>query len=335
LDITRKSARAWIHRKLSELIRKSGVDALFVDFGSTHDFPQYYNFDESIATPDDYKEIFMKSIKTLNRVYTIGTTSATKLPKLPTFVSLSPTPSTWEGLQTVIPNMLSLGVAGFPFVNPGFIGGDYLVRQEIVTESTNFESTTAYDTNFENGTMTLHLHSDNATTPVTFENATTEEEPFEVKFDPKPNRELYVRWLELAHFLPVVQFTYLPSDYDPELVQLAQELKTIRKLKLYPYIKKAINDALTTGLPIIQPLWMSDPQDANCLKIWDEFTIGGDILVAPILNQNVTEREIYLPKGRWRDEMDGSSTKGERWIHHYKLRPHQIAYFTKLEDPVN
>lgn len=236
----------------------------------------------------------MKAVKNLSRVLTIGTTSATKLPKLPTFVFLSPTASTWSGIQSIIPNLLTLGIGGFPFISPGVIGGDFLSPS--------------------------HESRSNKT---------------QIEEDVKPERELYMRWLELAHFLPVVQFSHLPSDYDSEMIQLAQKLRTIRRAKVYPYIRKGINDALTTGLPIIQPLWMSDPEDSNCLKIWDEFTIGGDILVAPILNKSLTEREIYLPKGRWRDEMDGSSTKGERWIHHYKVKMDQIAYFTKVEESGN
>lgn len=43
---------------------------------------------------------------------------------------------------------------------------------------------------------------------------------------------------------------------------------------------------------------MSDPTDPNCLKVSDEFTIGGDILVAPVLRPGEDERDIYLPKGK-------------------------------------
>ena len=83
---------------------------------------------------------------------------------------------------------------------------------------------------------------------------------------------------------------------------------------------------------MIRPLWMIDPQDANCLKAWDEFSIGVDIIVAPILQNNVTERDIYLPKGRWKDELDGSTTKGERWVHHYRVKHNQIAFFTRTAE---
>ena len=44
-------------------------------------------------------------------------------PKAPAFLFLSPLESTWENLQSIIPNMLQLSVVGYPFVNPGAVGG--------------------------------------------------------------------------------------------------------------------------------------------------------------------------------------------------------------------
>lgn len=34
--------------------------------------------------------------------------------------------------------------------------------------------------------------------------------------------------------------------------------------------------------------------------MWDEFLVGNELLVAPILNQGQTQRDVYLPAGRWR-----------------------------------
>ena len=44
-------------------------------------------------------------------------------PKAPAFLFLTPLESTWENLQSVIPNMLQMSVVGYPFVNPGAVGG--------------------------------------------------------------------------------------------------------------------------------------------------------------------------------------------------------------------
>jgi alpha-glucosidase (family GH31 glycosyl hydrolase) len=139
--------------------------------------------------------------------------SAVKLPKLPTFVSLSPTESSWEGLQSVIPNILTMGVAGYPFIMSGSIGGDF------------FPALSKFNSSYR----------------------TSSKGSFRV-----PDRDLYLRWLELVHFLPVVHYSFLPSDYDQKVIDVATNMYIIRKNKLYPYIKKALDLSLTTGLPVIR-----------------------------------------------------------------------------------
>ncbi len=37
---------------------------------------------------------------------------------------MSPLSTSWESLQLIIPNMLQLGTIGYPFVNPGPVGGN-------------------------------------------------------------------------------------------------------------------------------------------------------------------------------------------------------------------
>lgn len=50
---------------------------------------------------------------------------------------------------------------------------------------------------------------------------------------PLPNRELYIRWLQLAVFLPVIKFHHLPSSYgDDDISEMAKQLVTIREQKV-------------------------------------------------------------------------------------------------------
>lgn len=44
-----------------------------------------------------------------------------------------------------------------------------------------------------------------------------------------PDKELYIRWLQLATFLPVIRFTYLPSKYkDESVLEIAKILTHLR-----------------------------------------------------------------------------------------------------------
>lgn len=45
-----------------------------------------------------------------------------------------------------------------------------------------------------------------------------------------PDKELYVRWLQLATFLPVIRFTHLPSKYgDEKVLEMARILTSLRQ----------------------------------------------------------------------------------------------------------
>ncbi|XP_049791557.1 myogenesis-regulating glycosidase isoform X1 [Schistocerca nitens] len=148
----------------------------------------------------------------------------------------------------------------------------------------------------------------------------------------EPDRELYARWLQLVHFLPVVRYRLLPSAYDEQLVDVAKELTALRAKTVTPVLKKFTEMALVSGLPVIRPLWMLDPADHTCHRVLDQFSVGDEILVAPVLEPGAVHREVYLPAGVWRDGIDGSLRKGSRWLHHYHVSPDHIAYFMKMPD---
>jgi myogenesis-regulating glycosidase len=109
---------------------------------------------------------------------------------------------------------------------------------------------------------------------------------------PLPDKALYIRWLQLATFLPVIRFTNLPSDYkDDSLTEIAKELSNVRMKTVTPLLKKYLTEAMNEGLPLVRPLWMLDPSDAACLNVVDEFSVGEELIVAPILEHKKTIRE--------------------------------------------
>lgn len=109
---------------------------------------------------------------------------------------------------------------------------------------------------------------------------------------PLPDRELYIRWLQLATFLPVLRFTHLPSDFkDDGVTEIAKELASVRQKTVTPVLKKYLSDSMNEGLPLVRPLWMLDPSDVACLNVVDEFSVGEQLIVAPILESGKTIRE--------------------------------------------
>ncbi|KOB78873.1 Uncharacterized protein OBRU01_01582 [Operophtera brumata] len=270
LDITNNRSVPWILEKLQAVIDQYHIDSFYFDLGTAYDMPHYYRCEKFLINPDQYKTHFTKTFeKTLN---IIGVSSAVSLPRPPIFVSLPPFESSWEALRSVIPTMLTYGVNGFPFIMPGAVGGDiYWPGSEQFLPSSRG--------------------------PVESVNATHE------NGIALPERELYVRWLQMATFLPVMKFTHLPSKYNDERVlEMAKNLTLLRQ-KL----------ALEEGLPLIRPLWLVAGGDA-ALLVRDEFAIGDEVVVAPVLEQGQTTRE------------------GNRWMHDYKVPLHRVAYFIRRPD---
>ena len=66
--------------------------------------------------------------------------------------------------------------------------------------------------------------------------------------------------------------------------------------------------------PILRPLVYEWPEDPNVLCCQDEYLLGNDLLVAPLLEENAHSREIYLPQGTWTDFFSGEIYAGSQTI---------------------
>jgi alpha-glucosidase (family GH31 glycosyl hydrolase) len=51
----------------------------------------------------------------------------------------------------------------------------------------------------------------------------------------------------------------------------------------------------------MRPLWWVAPNDTNTFAIDDQFLLGNDLMVAPVVTDNTGKRNIYLPSGQWKD----------------------------------
>ncbi len=143
-----------------------------------------------------------------------------------------------------------------------------------------------------------------------------------------PERELYIRWLALNTFLPVMQFGVPPWHYDDEVTQFAKKMVNFHIEYVAPRIVSLARvSAYSSGDPIIRPLWWIDPYDATTHAIDCQFLIGDTFMVAPIVANNARHRDIYIPKGYWKDKLRGNMVRGPTWLKQYKVDLFEIAYF--------
>ena len=57
--------------------------------------------------------------------------------------------------------------------------------------------------------------------------------------------------------------------------------------------------AHTRGLPILRPLFLNYPDEGVTYTLHDEYLVGDDLLVAPVLAPGQATRMLYLPTGAW------------------------------------
>lgn len=148
-------------------------------------------------------------------------------------------------------------------------------------------------------------------------------------------RELVVRWFQFGVFCPVTrlhgarQKTKGQVDRHPGVAEtsggdneiwsfgekayeILKDLISLRE-RLRPYVMHYMNKAKETGSPVMRPMFYDYSDDETTYTLDDQYMFGRDILFAPIVAEKQTEREVYLPAGRWvrttdRTVFDGGQT---------------------------
>ncbi|KAK7491682.1 hypothetical protein BaRGS_00017135 [Batillaria attramentaria] len=145
-----------------------------------------------------------------------------------------------------------------------------------------------------------------------------------------PDRELYIRWLQLSIFLPAFEISVGPWQYDAEVETIANNLLKLRTEFIYPILQTATKEFLHTGAPIIRPLWWMASDDKTAQRIDCEFLVSNKLLVSPVLDEGARERSVYLPKVgsvKWRDESRNKVYTGGQWLHNYAVDLKDVAFF--------
>ena len=119
--------------------------------------------------------------------------------------------------------------------------------------------------------------------------------------------DIYRRWLPFgflsshtrAHGAPPTEPWLISEDFTKAFRECAE-----MKYKLMPYVYAQAKDCSNHGLPMVRALFVEFPHDHGAWLVEDEYMFGSQILVAPLLESG-SEREVYLPKGKWIDYQDG------------------------------
>jgi alpha-glucosidase (family GH31 glycosyl hydrolase) len=140
-------------------------------------------------------------------------------------------------------------------------------------------------------------------------------------YTPAPTtKELLLRWAELSVFTPffrlhgsLIAGTHLPWRYDAETVSTYNHLAALHQ-RAAGLILKLWRAATRTGVPPTRPLWLDYPTDRTAAAQDQEWLLGPDLLVAPVVQQGARSRPVYLPAGCWRTGTTGHRYGGRRMV---------------------
>ncbi len=72
--------------------------------------------------------------------------------------------------------------------------------------------------------------------------------------------------------------------------------------------------AHTDGSPVMRTMFYEFPEDKKCWDLYDQYMFGSDILVAPVTQAGIREREVYLPQGKWINVYTNEALEGGKTI---------------------
>ena len=142
------------------------------------------------------------------------------------------------------------------------------------------------------------------------------------------DQELVVRSSQVHALMPMMQFSVAPWRVLSPANNVICKDMAILHAQFGEEILSYAKQSSLTGEPIVKPMAWFWP-DAGYEMIQDQFILGNNLLVAPVIRKGARTREVVIPEGTW-DGDDGSTITGPITIKidvplerlpYYRLRP--------------
>ncbi len=155
-------------------------------------------------------------------------------------------------------------------------------------------------------------------------------------FDPD-FKELLIRWYEYGTFCPIMRMHgdrgpyniepldnrdfgggYLHTGQPNELWSYGDDVYKIMKHYLdirngmKDYVEGLMKEASENGSPLIRTMFYENADDEKCWNCPNQYMFGPDYVVAPVMAKGVTEMDVYLPAGTWKDIHTGEQFEGKQ-----------------------
>lgn len=128
-----------------------------------------------------------------------------------------------------------------------------------------------------------------------------------------PSAELYVRSAAMACFSPIMQYhaeskAEFNQDRTPwNIAERSGDQRALTgyrffanlRMSLLPYMEREAAWCVAHKQPLLRAMLLDFQDDRRAAGLWDQYLFGRNLLVAPIIREGETAREVYLPAGRW------------------------------------
>jgi hypothetical protein len=326
LDVTHPQALKWFKNRLDEFQNEFGLDGFKFDAGEGCFAPPDGVYHHKLESRNQYSHLYVKWIA--ENFSFCEARTGWRNQTSPIFFRLWDLWSVWgydNGLRSIIPATLAMSLTGYPFVFPDMIGGNaYFTVPKNCLVSWVIYGIVIPSLERKRKKNSAHPEEETlgqADVPAILKKST---------WFGYPTPELLVRWAQANVFLQVMQFSLAPWDFGEKCNRLCRKYAQLH-LEFVPVLEKFARLAAETGEPIIRPVFWLAPRDERALTCDDQFLVGDEILVAPVLKAGGTSREIYFPPGKWRDYWSGEIYSGPVIIKGYPAPLEKLPFFIRQE----
>ena len=138
------------------------------------------------------------------------------------------------------------------------------------------------------------------------------------QFTGAPDAELFTRWSEWAALAPFARVhssaqntPKFPWSYGRATYERWRRMMVLHD-RAVPLVRRLWRAGRRTGMPPTRPLWLAYPGDRRAARVDQEWLLGPDMLVAPVVVEGARSRRVYLPRGCWRLRGSGRMLHGAR-----------------------
>lgn len=128
--------------------------------------------------------------------------------------------------------------------------------------------------------------------------------------------ELFTRWSQWAALTPYFRVhndaqngVRMPWDYSKRIYRHWLAMARLHRRAL-PLVRRAWRAGRRNGVPPTRPLWLAFPHDRDAAQQDQEWMLGANVLVAPVVDQGAIGRKVYFPPGCWSRPDGGGIVRG-------------------------